>query len=40
MHLSAKDRARMLENEISAHLGSARPSYPADLLASRNTPME
>ena len=40
MHLSAKDRARMLEKEISTHLGSVRPSYPADLIASRNTPMK
>jgi hypothetical protein len=38
MHLSAKDRAAMLESEV-AKLGRGAPSYPADLMALRNQPM-
>ena len=39
MHLSAKARAQMLDEEISTKLTGALPSYPAELLATRNQPM-
>lgn len=38
MHLSARDRAVMLDNEIAKMAGHA-PSYPAELVALRNQPM-
>lgn len=37
-HQSAKDRAQMMEAEISAHLQSG-PAYPSELLASRKKPL-
>jgi hypothetical protein len=38
MHLSAKDRAALLDSEI-ARIAAGSPSYPADLMALRNQPM-
>jgi hypothetical protein len=38
MHLSAKARAKMLEDEVSK-LAAGSPSYPAGLMALRNQPM-
>jgi hypothetical protein len=39
MHLSAKDRAAMLESEV-AKLGRGSRTYPAELMALRNQPMK
>ncbi len=39
MHLSAKSRAAMLDDEVTTGLAGAVPGYPADLLARRNQPM-
>lgn len=38
-HQSGRDRARLMEAEIAAHLTGAAPYYPADLLAMRGQPM-
>ena len=38
-HLSAKARARMLDEEIATGLSGATPAYPAELLAQRDRPM-
>lgn len=39
MHLSAKGRAQMLDEEIATNLKPGAPSYPADLMAMRNQPL-
>lgn len=39
MHLSAKGRAKMLDEEIASKLKPGALSYPADLLANRNQPL-
>jgi hypothetical protein len=38
MHLSAKDRAALLESEV-VKIAAGSPSYPAELMALRNQPM-
>jgi hypothetical protein len=38
-HLSAKDRAALLDGEIAAGLSGGTPAYPAELLALRDQPM-
>lgn len=39
MHLSAKDRAGMLDDEISTNMAGGSLGYPAALLAKRDQPM-
>lgn len=38
-HLSAKARAKMLDEEIAAGLSGPAPAYPAELMAERGRPM-
>lgn len=40
MHLSAKGRAALLDSEVAARLAAGAPSYPADLIARRDQPMQ